>query len=263
MRNVCPLLARLTALLLVAGLLAPPGAFAAEEPAVAPTEIARKKAIKGLRTKLRRASRSVHAFKKHEEILKFLDTLKALGGHEAGLAALEAVPVTDAKIRDSAFDVVETNHHPRLVAPLALLLDTKAYRRDADLQKRVAHALAVMADAKAIEPLTSLVRTDIDAEVVAEAAGALATYAAQPIEKKRDAVKRLIDVYATTYNYMMSMRPEDKVMRKKMGARYKVYGKPVRHAMQALTGQQLSRAQEWRHWWNKNKKAKKWPPGPR
>lgn len=257
MRTSLPLL---LAAFLGLGWLADP-AVAAEEPALAPTEIARRKAIKGLKSKLRRVSRSVHAHKHQDDILKFIDTLKALGGHEAALAVLEAVPQTNATVRDRLFDVVESNHHPKVIAPLAAVLDDKAYRRDADLQQRIAHALAVMADAKALEPLTTLIRTDINAEVVDEAARALATYAAQPVPKKRDSVRRLLDLYATTYNLMMSMRPEDKIQKKRMGERYKVYGKTVRNALQALTGQQLSRPQEWREWWNENKKAKTWKPG--
>ena len=242
-------------------LLAGP-AWTADDPAPAPRETARKKAIKGLKSKIRRIARSPWAAKKRTEVLKFIDSLKALGGYEAGLAALEAVRDDGKDVRDAAFDVIESNHHPKLVAPLAKWLDNKDFRRDADLQIRIAHALAVMADAKAIEPLVTLIRTDIDAKVVDEAARALATYAAQPTNKKRDCVRRLLGVYATTYNLMMSMRPEDKIQKKVMGERYKVYGKTVRNALQALTGQQLSRPQEWRQWWNKNKKAKNWKPGP-
>ena len=253
-------LPRILVALLVVAVFAPP-ICGAEDAQPAPTEIARKKAIKGLRSKLRKAARSPHAHKKTAEIVKFLDSLKALGGHEAGKAALEALPVTDEVIRSQAFDVVESNHHPKLVAPLAALLEEKTYRRDPDLQLRVAHALAVMADAKAIPPLTSLIRTDIHAEVVDEAARALATFGSQPIEKKRDSVKALVGLYSTTFNYMMSMRPEDKVLKKVMNERYRVYGKTVRHALQSLTGQQLTRPHEWRRWWNKNKKAKKWPAG--
>lgn len=251
-----PLLAAFLAL----GLFAAP-LTAADDPAVPPAEMARKKNIKGLKSKLRKLARSPHALKHRDDIYIFLDSLKALGGREAGEAALEAVPQTDKEIRDRAFDIVESNHHPKLVAPLAALLGNKAYRRDDDLQQRIAHALAVMADAKAIEPLVALIRTDITAEVVDEAARALATYAAQPVDKKRECVRRLLGLYATTYNLMMSMRPEDKIQKKVMAERYQIYGKTARNALQALTGQQLSRPQEWREWWNENKKAKTWKPG--
>ena len=40
--------------------------------------------------------------------------------------------------------------------------------------------------------------------------------------------------------------------------RYKVYAKSVRHALQSLTGVQITRPHDWRRWWNTNKKKKKW-----
>jgi HEAT repeat protein len=246
--------------LLALGTLAPRAALAADPPAGPPaaTEAARKNAIKGLKRKIRKLARSPWVHKKTPDILKSLEALAALRGYEAGEAALEASPCLDEGVRKAAFDIVEREHHKKLVKPLAALLESKDFRRDADIRRRIAHALAVMADPAAIEPLTALIRFDEDAEVVAEAADALSGYGAAPIDLRRESVRRLVDVYETTYNYKESIRPEDKILRKLAQERYKVYAKSVRAALQSLTGVQLTRPHDWRRWWNTNKKKRKW-----
>jgi hypothetical protein len=222
------------------------------------TEAARKSAIRGIRSKLRKLTASPYALKKKDEILKNLEALGALGGKEAGAAALAAVRLNEATVRDAAFELVEREHDKVLVKPLAALLEDKRYRRDADVRRRIAHALSVMADPSCIAPLATLIRFGEDAEVVAQAADALAGYGRAPQKLRRDAVKRLIDLYSGTWNYKESVRPADKVISKIATARYKVYGKSLRFALQALTGTQLRRPHEWRKWWNVNKKNKKW-----
>lgn len=229
----------------------------AEEPAPT-TEPARKSAIKGLKSTLRRLANSPWVDKKVPDLMKALEALAALGGPEAGVAALEAVPCLEKAVRDATFDIVEREHDEKLVDPLAALLEEKDFRRDVDLRRRIAHALAVMADPSAIEPLTSLIRFDEDAEVVAEAAEALAGHGAAPIDLRREPVRRLVDLYETTWNYKESIRPEDKLLRQIATERYKVYAKSVRSALQALTGVQLARPHDWRRWWNTNKKKDKW-----
>jgi hypothetical protein len=236
--------------------LAVPPTWAADPPVA--NEAARKHAIKGLKSKIRRLANSPWVSKKTDELLKSLEALAALRGQEAGHAALEALPCTNVEVRDAAFEIVEREHHKKLVKPLAALLEDKDFRRDVDARRRIAHALAVMADPSAIEPLATLVRFHEDAEVVAEAADALASYGAAKVDMKRIAVRRLVDVYETTYNLKESIRPEDKVLRKVAIKRYKVYAKSVRHALQSLTGVQLTRPHEWREWWNDNKKKRKW-----
>lgn len=250
-------------LLLVFGLLAGSAALVAgDEPKEPPssTEAGRKNAIKGLKSKIRRLASSPWALKKTDEILKHLEALTALGGHEAGAAALAALPATQEAVRDAAFDIVEREHDKRLVKPLAALLEDKNYRRDVDAKRRIAHALAVMDDASAVEPLAGLIRFDEDAEVVLEAADALSSYGAVPVKTRKIAVRRLVDLYESTYNIKESVRPEDKVLRKVAIGRYKIYGKALRYALQALTGERLTRPHEWRRWWNSNKKRPKWGP---
>ncbi len=254
-----PVSARFASICLLAGallLLGAPRAEAADPPS--PTEAGRKNAIKGLKKSIRKLARSKWVHKKTPDLLEKLEALAVHKGHEAGLAALEALPCKNEEVRDAAFDIIEREHHKKLVKPLAAVLEDKPYRRDYDARRRVAHALAVMADPSAIEPLASLIRFDEDAEVVAEAADALSGYGSAKIDKRREPVKRLVDLYETTYNYKESIRPEDKVLRQLATKRYKVYAKSVRHALQSLTGVQLTRPHDWRRWWNTNKKKKKW-----
>ena len=76
-----------------------------------------------------------------------LDALGVLGGYEAGEAALEAVALEDEAVRDRAFGLAETEHHARLVKPIAALLEDKRYRKDQDVRRRAARSLSIMADA--------------------------------------------------------------------------------------------------------------------
>lgn len=226
----------------------------------APTEAARKNAIKGLKSKISKMAKSAHAERKTAEILEALEALEALGGKEAGRAAMYAVPHPAEQVRDKAFELIEKENDKSFVKPLVQMLEDKRYRRDPDAKRRIAHALAVIAQPTAIEPLSELIRFDEDPEVVAEVADALATFATAKVALRKPAVKRLVDLYESTWNLKESVRQDhkDKLLKKEAEKRYKVYGKTLRHALQALTGVQLTRPAEWRRWWNSNKKRNKW-----
>ena len=245
---------------LVAVLCLTPGSLWADEPPEPPaSEAARRISIRKLAKELRKRAKGPRATKDKAEILKILESLEVLGGPEAGAAALGAAALDDAEVRDKAFGLAETLHDPSLIKPIAALLEDKRYRQDVDARTRLARSLAIMADASAVPVLTELIRTDEYPEVVAQAAESLATYAGVKLELRKDAVKRLIDTYTSTWNLMMSIREEDKVISAKMREHWKIYGRTVRTALQALTGeQQLTRPQEWRDWWNDHKKRTDW-----
>jgi aminopeptidase N len=253
---------RLLALLLGAGLLVAPGprghTYADDVGAKEVSESARKKAISGLGKSLGKLARDPRLARKMDEVTKIIDSLEALGGPEAGLAALKGVGITDEATRERLFVLLETVQDKRALKPLLALLENKQFRRDPDLKRRVAHALAVLADDKAIEPLSDLIRYDEDAEVVAEAADALAVFATATVEKKRIGVRRMVDLYGSTYNLMKSVRVEDKLQVKRAAQRWKVYARSLRGSLQAMTGRQLTKPQEWRRWWNDCKKSKDW-----
>ncbi len=252
------LLAALASALLAALLVAAASerALAEEGPAVPPA--VRKAQLKKLGRALRKAVRDPHVEEEMGEVTGLLDAIEVLGGPDAAEVTLEAVVLTDAKLRDRVFAFVDKEHGPPLLAPLGALLEDKDFRRDADLRRRIARSLSVIADPAAVPLLEPLIRSDEDAEVVAEAAEALATYGAAPLVVRKDAVKSLVDLYTTTWNLMMSVQQEDKVIASVMKERWRVYHVSLRHALQSLTGQQLTRPQEWRTWWNKNKKRTDW-----
>lgn len=247
-------LAFLLVLLLPAGL----GDARAEEDG-AISERARKQAIRALGKDLRKQARSKRPVddERRAEILRIVEALGVLGGPPAAEAALDGAAIGDEAVRDAVFALVDREHGEELVDPLAALLDDSDLRRDVDLRRRVARSLSIAAHESAVPPLTGLVRTDEDAEVVAAAADALATYASAKLALRKEAVKALIDVYTYTYNLMLSIRKEDRVLASEMKKRWKVYASPVRHALKSLTGAELTRPQEWRAWWNDNKK-KRW-----
>ncbi len=267
----------LLGLLLTVGLvLAPsPGgtALADDVGAAEISEAARKKAISGLGKSLGKLAkdprltdqeamdedpRAPRLTRKMGEVAKLIDSLEALGGPEAGLAALKGVGIRDAGTRERLFTLLETVQDKRALKPLLALLENKHFRRDAGLKRHVAHALAVLADAKAIEPLSDLIRFDEDAEVVAEAADALAVFAGAAIEKKRIGVRRMVDLFESTYNLKKSVRVEDKLQVKRAAERWKIYSRSLRGSLQAMTGRQLTKPMEWRRWWNDCKKSKDW-----
>ena len=185
----------LLAALLVAWLAAPLPAVAAEDGASGPEEArdpieeGRVHTVSSLRSKIRKIARGPWAERKRDEVLGYLTALEALGGWEAGRAALEAVWDTDTVIRDRAFGLAEREHHEKLLPTLDDLLEEKDLRRDADLRRRLAHAYAVIASPKSIEKLAELIRSDEPAEVVDEAARAAAPRAgASPGGPLRDHV---------------------------------------------------------------------------
>ncbi len=254
------------ALLVALGCVLP--AAQAEDAGQVP-EAMRLRSIRQLGKTLRKKTRSPRRTRYRDEILEILDSLEVFGGWEAGKAALRGVayvetePVDDGEaaanvVRDRIFDIVDTEHAPDLVAPLAALLDDKDYRRDVDLRLRIARSLGIVLDPAAIAPLTSLIRTDEDAKVVAAAAESLTVYAAGPLPARKEAVKQLVATYTTTYNLMLSIKPDQKVLASVMKKRYAIYATPLRRALQALTRAQLTRPQEWREWWNEHKKRTDW-----
>jgi hypothetical protein len=254
--------ALLPAVLALLGLLAPfPGLARAEDPPPTALDAARKEKIREIRKDLKQWCSGPYGEKHKDEIFTALEALESLGGVEAGRAALEAVVFADKDVRDRAFLIAEKEHDKALVAPLGALLDEKDMRRDWDLRKRVAHALAVMAHDSALPFLTDLVQGE-DAHVVAAAADALATYARSPVEAKREPVQRMIDLYESTWNMMNSMKREDVVDAKVAREKYEIFGKALKQALQAMTGQSITRPQEWRRWWNDHKKDARWDAGP-
>jgi hypothetical protein len=226
-------------------------------PAPAPTDEARKAAVDDIRRDLKRWAQSPRIDAVKPDVLKAIQSLEALGGAAAAKAVLEAVAMDEPEVRDRAFALVEKERPKELVKPLAALPDDRRFKRDFDLHRRVAHALAVIADVSAIEPLTGLLFAD-DSTVIAAAADALGTFASAPHRHRVDPVKRMIDLYEGTWNLKESIRPEDRVAAKHAADRWEVFGKSLRAALQALTRQTMTRPREWRDWWNDHKKDDSW-----
>ncbi len=236
------------------------GTAPADETADPALEEARAAKIKELRRDLRKWAQGPYAVQHRDDLLKVLGALQSLGGLPAAQAAVEALFAVDAEVRDRAFQLIELVHDKALIEPLAELVEHKDLRRDFDLQRRIAHALAVTGDVAAIEPLTTLVQSP-DGLVVAAAADGLATFGEAKVDEKREAVQRLVDLYEGTWNMMNSVRPEDRVPAKVAAEKWEIFGRSVRQALQALTKQQLSLPKDWRRWWNDHKKDAVWKPG--
>lgn len=256
-----PARAGAAALLALALLLAPPWAGAARaEDAASAMEQARAAKLRDLRRDVRKWAQGPWAAQHRDELLKALSALGALGGVASALAALEAVHAVDAEVRDRALALVDGVHDPALVAALGALLVHKDLRRDTDLRLRVARSLGVQGHVEAIPHLVLLVQ-DPEAPVVAAACTSLAAFGQARTDLKREAVRRMIDLYESTWNLMNSVRPEDRVLARLAYEDWEVFHKPMREALRKLTLQPLAYPKDWRRWWNDHKKDREWKPG--
>ena len=239
-----------------AALVAAPRAFG-EEPASA-EETAKRESIEKIEKELRKDASSPRAEKHKAEITQALESLKALGGPAAAKAALSALAFDDEETEKAALGVVEANKSKALIAPLAAIIEDKDTRRRFRLHALLAHAFAVIADPACLEPLTELVQSE-EATVVAAAADALAGFKGAPHAKRLEPVRRMIDIFDTTWNLKESVRPDDKVARERARTDWEAYGVAIRKALQALTGQvNLTRPRQFREWWNDHKKDANW-----
>ena len=221
-------------------------------------ETARRENIERIEKDLRRMANSPRAAEKKDDIRKAIEALGVLGGSDAAKAALAAIPLEDEDVEKDVVALVEKVHEKSLVAPLAALVEHKDTRRRFRLHGLVAHALSVIGDVSAIEPLTALVQSE-EASVVAAAANALATFKSAPHAKRVEPVKRMVDLFESTWNLRMSVRPEDKIATDRAKQDWEVFGAALRRALQALTGQtNLARPREYREWWNDHKKDTNW-----
>jgi hypothetical protein len=235
-----------------------PARARAEDPASSATEAAKRESIEKIEKELRRKASSPRADKYRDEILQGLESLKVLQGVAAGKAAIAALAFDDEQTEKAALEVVEANKAKALVAPLAALIEDKETRRRFRLHALMAHTFAVIADDACLEPLTQLVLSE-NAPVVAAAADALAGFKSSPHAKRVEPVKRMLEVFESTWNLKESMRPEDNVPRKQARDDWEVYGVALRKALQALTGQpNLTRPRQFRDWWNDHKHDANW-----
>jgi hypothetical protein len=244
------------------GLLGAPGGTPearAEDPkAVDATETARRENVERLERDLRKMASSGRAAEKKAEIRKVIESLGVLGGVDGAKACLDGLAFDDADVEKDVLQVLETVKSPKLVAPLGALIEHKDYRRRFRLHAAMAHTFAVIADASAIEHLTALVRSE-DAAVVAAGADALATFRGAPHAKRVEPVRRMLDKFESTWNLKMSVKLEDRVRQAHAEKEWDVFGKALKAALQALTGQSdLATPRQFRDWWNDHKKATNW-----
>src|SRR5262245_4673638 len=236
----------------------PPAPARAEDPPASAEEIAKRGSIERLEKDVHRWATGPWAAQKKEEIRKAVESLGALGGTMAAKAAIGALAFDDDDVEKDVMKVVEADHGKALVTPLSALLEGKDTRRRFRLHALIAHALGVIADTAALEPLTDLLRSE-DAAVVAATADALATFRGAPHAKRVEPVKRMIDLFETTWNNKESIRPEDKLRREQAKTDWEVFGQALRKSLQALTGQaQPSRPRQFRDWWNDHKHESNW-----
>jgi hypothetical protein len=227
-------------------------------PPPAPLEVARRENIERLGKELRRLATSPRAEKERKDIDAALDALVILRGADAAKASLEALAFDDEATERKVFDLVETVRDKGLVKPLGVLVEAKDTRRRFRLHERIAHALAAIADPAGLEPLTVLVGSE-EPRVVGAAADALVAFKQAPHAKRVEPVRQLLEVYESTWNLKESRRPEDRIRRDEARDHWEIYGMRVRVALQVLTGQgHLTKAKEFRDWWNDHKKATNW-----
>jgi hypothetical protein len=251
-------LARAAALAAALGLLAAGALPAGAEDARSAKDEAKRENAERMGKELRRMATSPRAAEKKDEIRRHVEALASLGGAAAAKASLEALAFEDPDVEKDVILLVETVRDKTLVAPLKEFVEHKDHRRRFRLHALVAHALGAIGDVEGMETLTELVGSE-DSHVVAAAAQAFLGFRTAPHAKRVDPVKRMLERYESTYNLKESAKPELRVEQSRAEKAWEIYGKPLRAALQALTGQpNLSSPRDFRVWWNDNKKATNW-----
>ncbi len=231
---------------------------AAPAPAAAALATARKENVERLGKELKKLCSSPRAAKERAQIDTDLESLVALGGTDSALAAIEALAFDDEATEKKVFAIVETARDKSLVKPLAAMVTDKDTRRRFRLHVQIAHALSAIADVSALETLCELVGSE-NAHVVAAAGEAFVAFKSAPHAKRVEPVRRILDVFESTWNLKESRRAEDRIQTDEAKTNWEVYGASLRKAIQALSGQsQFTRPRQFRDWWNDHKKATNW-----
>lgn len=137
---------------------------------------------------------------------------------------------------------------PESVKPLTEWIDHKTHRKDLALQAELIRSLGKTKDEKAIKTLVGLL-THKDASNQAAAAEALGEYDGMTSDVRKEIFEEVLKAVNTAKDRMDS-NIEDLEARD----RYNAIKAPMVTTLQKLSGHDTNNPDEWRSWWNDNKK---------
>lgn len=140
------------------------------------------------------------------------------------------------------------NMGPESVKELQGWIDHKQHRKDLALQGELIRALGKTKHEKAIDTLTDLL-SHKDASNQAAAAEALGNFDGMESKVRKDIFEKVLNELNAAKN-RMDANLEDLEARD----RYNVIKASMVTTLQALSGESLTNPDEWRSWWNDNKK---------
>ncbi|HIG12742.1 MAG: hypothetical protein ABGY71_08455 [bacterium] len=124
----------------------------------------------------------------------------------------------------------------------------KRHRKNIALQRQLILSLGKTRDLKATEELTDLLKSDV-AILVGAAAEALVQFDGAPLKTRKKIFNELLKMIMTT-KATKDSNPNDIAAREK----WDIIAAPIITTLQALSGHDARRPEEWQRWWNKNKK---------
>jgi hypothetical protein len=125
----------------------------------------------------------------------------------------------------------------------------KNHKKDVELQERLILALGKTKDEKAVKALLDLL-SHHEARIQGAAGTALGNYAHLDQKVRKDIFEEVLKALTGVYNRMQG-DTQDIIARE----RYDVIAAPMTTTLQVLSKHDERKPPDWRHWWNKNKKA--------
>ena len=137
-------------------------------------------------------------------------------------------------------------------SPLTRALNSRVLKHRDFVRKTVAISIGKIAEAKGIKVLLGLLNSP-DYDIISGAAEGLGYYEESTWAVRKGIIAPLINLYEGTAT--TASRPRETTAMRKLG----VIQEPIIKTLQRLTGQTFYRAEDWRAWFNENKKRRNLP----
>jgi hypothetical protein len=141
---------------------------------------------------------------------------------------------------------------------LIKICDNRTFKNEKEWQSfraQAVEALGICADESpaTVEFLKDLLRDRFDV-VLAAAGKALGNYEKVKLETRKDIVEEIIKKFNSIYNGANSSIDPNDIQQIRFREMLTAIENDWNQALQRLTKQKFNKADEWQHWWNKNKK---------
>tara|TARA_R110002126_G_scaffold86474_18_gene208801 strand:- start:7458 stop:8294 length:837 start_codon:yes stop_codon:yes gene_type:complete len=140
---------------------------------------------------------------------------------------------------------------PESVKPLESWIGHKAHKKDLALQRKLILALGLTKDEKSIDTLLDLLKNK-DATLQAAASEALGNHSGRDEKARKEIFEEVLKIVTAAHN-LVEQNVTDNIARERYDA---IKGSMIT-TLQIMSGESLREPNDFRTWWNKNKK-KNW-----